>query len=59
VYDISGREVKTLANDTKQAGYYTVGFNGSDFASGMYFYRITAEGNGQKFVMIKKMLMLK
>ena len=59
VYDISGREVKTLANDTKQAGYYTVGFNGSDFASGMYFYRITAEGNGQKFVTMKKMLMIK
>ena len=59
VYDISGREVKTLVNETKQAGYYTVDFSGNDFASGMYFYRITAENNGQKIVMMKKMLMIK
>jgi hypothetical protein len=59
IYDIIGREMKSLVNEEKQAGYYSVDFNGTDFASGMYFYRITAEGNGQKFVMIKKMLMLK
>lgn len=59
VYDISGREIKTLINETKQAGYYTVEFNNYNIASGVYFYRINAEGNGQNFVMTKKMLMIK
>ena len=59
VYDISGREIKTLLNETKQAGYYTVDFNGSSMASGLYFYRIIAEGNGQKYVITKKMVLIK
>jgi hypothetical protein len=58
-YDITGREIKTLVNDTKQAGYYTVEFNGNNMASGIYFYRIEAEGSGQKFVMTKKALLIK
>jgi hypothetical protein len=59
LYDITGREIKTLVNETKQAGYYTTGFNGSNISSGTYFYRIIAEGTGQKFVMTKKMLLIK
>jgi len=59
IYDLSGREVKTLMNEIKQAGYYTVEFNASSIASGVYFYRIIAEGKGQKFVMTKKMAMIK
>ncbi|MEO8664010.1 MAG: T9SS type A sorting domain-containing protein [Ignavibacteria bacterium] len=59
VYDISGREVVTLVNEIRTAGYYTVDFNGSQFASGTYFYRITAEGNGQNFVATKKMVLIK
>lgn len=55
VYDILGREVKTLVNEVKQAGRYTVEFNGSGFASGIYFYRIQT-GN---FVQVKRMVMIK
>lgn len=40
IYDILGREIRTLVNEIKQAGYYSVDFNGSDFASGVYFFRI-------------------
>ncbi len=40
VYDILGKEVKTLVNEIKQPGTYEVGFDGSNFASGVYFYRI-------------------
>jgi hypothetical protein len=59
LYDITGREIKILVNETKQAGYYTTEFNGSKMSSGTYFYRIIAEGNGQKFVMTKKALLIK
>ncbi len=55
IYDITGREIKTLVNEVKQAGYYTVDFNGSSLASGVYFYMIKSGD----FVMTKKMVMVK
>ena len=55
VYDILGREVKTLMNETKPAGYYEINFNASDLPSGTYIYEIRA-GN---FVETKKMILLK
>jgi len=59
LYDLSGRQVGSLVNDVKTAGYYTVNFNASNLASGMYFYRINAEGNGNNFVSTKKMVLIK
>ena len=59
LYDISGREVAKLVNEVKTAGYYTAQFNGANLASGMYFYRINAEGSGQNFVTTKKMVLIK
>jgi hypothetical protein len=55
VYDITGREVKQIVNDFRPAGYYTSEFDASSFASGIYFYRITAPG----FSQVKKMLVVK
>ena len=55
IYDILGRMVKQLVNETKDAGYYTVTFDGTNLASGIYFYRIEA-GN---FVESKKMVIVK
>lgn len=55
VYDILGRVVKVLVNENQKAGYYTAVFDGSNYASGIYFYRITA-GN---FTSTKKMVLLK
>jgi hypothetical protein len=55
IYDILGREVKTLVNEFKKAGAYTVNFDGSVYASGVYFYRIEAGD----FVESKKMVMVK
>ncbi|MCH7770039.1 MAG: T9SS type A sorting domain-containing protein [Bacteroidetes bacterium] len=55
VYDILGSEVANLVNETLDAGNYTVNFDASQFASGMYIYKITA-GN---FVTTKKMMLLK
>ena len=59
LYDITGREVKTLVNDSRKAGYYTVQFNASDLSSGTYFYRIMTKSSGQDFVMTKKMMLVK
>ena len=55
VYDVLGREVKTLVNESKQAGNYEVHFNAAGLASGIYLYRIES-GN---FVQTKKMILLK
>jgi len=41
LYDISGKEVFSLVNEFKSAGYHTVSFNGTGLSSGTYFYRIT------------------
>ncbi len=54
VYDILGKEVFSL-NEYKLAGSYEVKFDGSNLASGMYFYKF--ETNGYKDV--KKMVLLK
>ncbi|MBK8551866.1 MAG: T9SS type A sorting domain-containing protein [Ignavibacteria bacterium] len=59
LYDISGREVVKLVNEVRTAGYHTVEFNGSNLSSGMYFYRINAEGGGQNFAAVKKLVLIK
>ena len=55
IYDVLGREVRTLVNEVKSAGSYTVDFNASEFSSGVYFYRLQSEG----FTDIKKMMLIK
>ena len=55
VRDILGREVITLVNESKQAGSYTVNFDASALASGVYFYNIKS-GN---FSDTKKMVLIK
>jgi hypothetical protein len=59
VYDISGKELATLVNEVKDAGYYTAQFDGSGLASGIYIYRLIIEGNGQKFIKSLKMVLVK
>ena len=55
IYDILGNEVATLVNEVKEPGYYEVEWDASNFASGVYIYRLTSG----RFVSTKKMLMLK
>jgi 5'-nucleotidase/UDP-sugar diphosphatase len=42
VFDIVGREVVTLVNEQKPAGEYSVRFDATGLASGVYFYRLEA-----------------
>ncbi len=57
--DITGREIAELINETLSAGYHTVEFDGSNFATGVYFYRIIIEGDDQKFSKTLKMILVK
>jgi len=65
VFDILGNEVKTLVNEEKDAGNYTIifsakggsasGGNAASFASGIYFYSLQSG----EFLSTKKMILLK
>ena len=63
VYDLLGREVATLVNERKDAGTYSVQWNASGFATGMYLVRIQARptngGQAGSFVDTKKVLLMK
>jgi hypothetical protein len=59
IYDILGREVKTLVNNEfRTAGKYITEFNGSNLASGIYFARILVN-EGKDFMAVKKMVLVK
>jgi Secretion system C-terminal sorting domain/Concanavalin A-like lectin/glucanases superfamily len=55
VYDILGKEVISLVNGKKDAGSYSVEFDGSNFASGIYFYKLNADN----FSDTKRMVLIK
>jgi hypothetical protein len=55
VFDLIGREVTTLVNETKAPGSYTVQFNGANLPSGLYLYSMKA-GN---FTSTKKLMLTK
>jgi tetratricopeptide (TPR) repeat protein len=55
VYDVLGKEVATLANSNYEAGKYSFTFNGSNLASGMYFYTLTTSQG----IITKKMMLVK
>jgi hypothetical protein len=55
VYDLLGREVAVLVNGVRAAGSHEVTFSRPDLGSGVYFYKLQAEGQ----VMTKKMVLLR
>ncbi len=55
IYDILGKEVATLVNEQKNIGRYSVNFDASKIASGVYIYQIRVND----YVSSKKMLLLK
>jgi hypothetical protein len=55
VYSVTGELIAELLSDFVSAGVYSVDFDGSNLASGMYIYRMTA-GN---FIQTNKMMLLK
>jgi hypothetical protein len=55
VYDVMGREVQTLVNESLKPGTYEASFDGSSLNSGVYFYRLTTENYSET----KKMILMK
>lgn len=68
VYDIVGREVAVLVNEEQSAGWKEVRWNAINFASGIYFYKLTAHhasvssalsGQAENYSEVKKLILLK
>jgi len=55
VYDVMGREVQSLVNESLKPGTYEASFDGSQLTSGVYFYKMVTEG----FTETKRMILLK
>jgi photosystem II stability/assembly factor-like uncharacterized protein len=55
VYDVLGKEVKTLVNEERKAGLYEATFDATGLASGTYFYRLKAGG----FTQSRRLLLLR
>ena len=55
IYDVLGKEIKTLIKEDLAAGDYNVDFNASNLPSGIYFYRLSVNN----FSNTKKMVLLK
>ena len=55
IYDMTGREIATLVNNRLSAGNHQYDWNASSFASGVYFFKITAGS----FSEVRKMNLIK
>jgi hypothetical protein len=55
IYDLLGREVATLVNEQLQPGKYEVDFDGTNYPSGVYIYRLQSD----TFTDSRKMILLK
>jgi len=55
---VLGREVATLVNEVKSPGSYTVPWDASGVAGGVYVYRIEATSSGRRLVDAKRTIIL-
>ena len=55
IYNLLGEEIKTLVNEVKQKGAYSVSFNAGSLPSGIYFYTL----RGNNYSITKKLVFLK
>lgn len=55
IYNVMGREIESLVNENLREGSYEVEFNGTNKASGIYYYKIVTAN----FQEVKKMILVK
>ncbi len=55
IYNIIGEEISVLINELKEAGYYSINFDASNLNSGIYLYKLEADG----MIKVNKMQFLK
>ena len=55
IYDVLGNELETLVNEELKTGTYEIEFDGTNYASGVYYYKLFSENyaDTRKMVMIK------
>ena len=61
IFDITGREVRTLANGVREPGYHMATWDGrdearEDLSSGIYFYRLTTSTG---YTQTRKLLLIR
>jgi hypothetical protein len=61
IFNVVGEKIVTLINDVKEMGPHEVSFNGSNYPSGAYIYRLkfVASETGEKFEKSDKILLIK
>lgn len=59
VYDITGKEVITLAEGYRNHGSYSVSFNGAGLASGVYLYKLSVVSGNSNTTKVMKMILTK
>ena len=59
LFDLMGKEIKTLVSTDKAAGTYSFEFDGSTLAGGVYYYRLSATVKGKEFSEVRKMIVVK
>ena len=55
IFDLLGREIKTLVNEQLQPGTYEFEWDGTKYSSGIYFYEIISD----KYTETRKMVLIK
>ncbi len=55
IFDLLGTYIETIINGNREAGYYSVTWNGEKYSTGVYFYRLSIDGSevSRKMTMIK------
>jgi photosystem II stability/assembly factor-like uncharacterized protein len=59
IYDVTGREVETLFEDMKEPGKYEIVWNADRFATGVYYCRLSAKGEGINYAVQQKIVLIK
>ncbi|MFI5144664.1 MAG: T9SS type A sorting domain-containing protein [Ignavibacteria bacterium] len=59
LYELTGKEIRVLIDEQQQAGYYSVRFDGTSLASGVYYYRIIYTGESNSYSKTLKLVLIK
>jgi hypothetical protein len=59
IYNLLGQEITTLVNDQLKPGTYEVSWDGTNYPSGVYYYKLSATGGAGENSITKKMILIK
>ncbi|CAN5400504.1 hypothetical protein BH10BAC5_BH10BAC5_07510 [soil metagenome] len=59
IFDVSGKEIKSLVTGVQNAGYYDINVNASELGSGVYYFRLNAVYSNGVFEKTLKMMIVK